>query len=100
MPVYTDQEKALYLNQARLKVGAISRANRPYIDRAEEHARTYAEALADLGAISYEVREELYTLAKEHAEARVREFKAAEQAGREVTQAIAGIELQSALKRQ
>lgn len=80
MPTYTDQEKTLYLNQARRKVLAIAKANRPHIDRAEEHARTYAEALYDVAAITEKERLTLLDDAREAAEARVREFRAAEQA--------------------
>lgn len=79
MPTYTDQEKTLYLNQARRKVLAIAKANRQYIDRTEEHARAYAEALYDVAAITETERLALLDDAREAAEARVREFKAAEQ---------------------
>jgi len=80
MPTYTDQEKTLYLNQARRKVLAIAKANRKYIDRTEEHARAYAEALYDVAAITETERLTLLDDAREAAEARVREFRAAEQA--------------------
>lgn len=80
MPTYTDQEKTLYLNQARRKVLAIAKANRPYIDRTEEHARAYAEALYDVAAITDTERLTLLDDAREAAEARVRELKAVEQA--------------------
>lgn len=75
MPSYTAQEKTLYLNQARRKVLAISKIDRPYIDRAEEHARAYAEALYDVAAITEAERLTLLDDAREAAEARVREFK-------------------------
>lgn len=77
MPIYTDQEKTLYLNQARRKVLAIARVERPYIDRAEEHARAYAEALYDVAVITETERLTLLDAAREAAEARVREFRAA-----------------------
>lgn len=80
MPVYADKEINRFLNQARRKVFAITKANRPYIDRAEEHARAYAEAMYDVAAITDVERETLLEDAREAALARVREFKAAEQA--------------------
>lgn len=80
MPIYTDQEKTLYLNQARRKVLAIAKANRQYIDRTEEHARAYAEALYDVAAITETERLTLLDDAREAAEARVREFKERERA--------------------
>lgn len=80
MPTYTDHEKTLYLNQAHRKVRDIGRVSRPYIDRAEEHARAYAEALADVGAITAAERETLNDEANDAAQARVRAFKAAEDA--------------------
>lgn len=55
-------------------------ANRQYIDRTEEHARAYAEALYDVSAITETERLTLLDDAREAAEARVREFRAAEQA--------------------
>lgn len=79
MPTYTDQEKTLYLNQARRKVLAIAKAARQYIDRTEEHALAYTEALYDVAAITETERLTLLDDAREAAEARVREFKAAEQ---------------------
>lgn len=78
MPIYTDKEKQLYLNQARRKVLAIAKAPRPHIDRAEEHARAYAEALFDVAAIDDRERLTLWDDAREAAEDRVWEFRAAE----------------------
>lgn len=75
MPIYTDNEKLLYLNQARRKVLAITKIDRQYIDRTEEHARAYAEALYDVAAITETERLTLLDDAREAAEARVREFK-------------------------
>lgn len=72
MPTYTDTEKAQYLSKAQSKVAAISETFRAHLDRAEENARGYVEALADLGAISNDLREELYAKAKETAAARLR----------------------------
>lgn len=80
MPTYTDNEKLLYLNQARRKVLAITKIDRQYIDRAEEHARAYAEALYDVAAITETERLTLLDDAREAAEARVREFKERERA--------------------
>lgn len=51
-----------------------------FIDRTEEHARAYAEALYDVAAITETERLTLLDDAREAAEARVREFRAAEQA--------------------
>ncbi|RUT30861.1 hypothetical protein WG29040_23265 [Pseudomonas sp. PAMC 29040] len=79
MPAYTRNEKLLYLNQARRKVLAIAKANRPYIDRAEEHARAYAEALYDVDAITETERVTLQDDARKTAEDRVRYFNAATQ---------------------
>ncbi|MBN0979667.1 hypothetical protein HBO19_27170 [Pseudomonas sp. WS 5021] len=67
------------MNQARRKVLAIAKANRQYIDRTEEHARAYAEALYDVAAITETERLTLLDDAREGSEARVREFKVAEQ---------------------
>jgi hypothetical protein len=80
MPIYTDNEKLLYLNQARRKVLAITKIDRQYIDRTEEHARAYAEALYDVAAITEKERLTLLDDAREAAEARVREFKERERA--------------------
>ncbi|WP_411566830.1 hypothetical protein ACLIN3_27355 (plasmid) [Pseudomonas orientalis] len=78
MPTYTDREKTLYLNQARRKVLAITKASRLFIDRTEEYARAYAEALCDVAAIDDRERLTLWDEAREAAEARVREFIEAE----------------------
>lgn len=80
MPTYTPAEKAVYLNILRIKLVKIGRTERRYIDRAEEHARAYAEALSDVGVISDDERDDLYEVAKNAAEDRVRHFRAAEQA--------------------
>lgn len=80
MPIFTEKEKTLYLNQARRKVLAITKVVRPHIDRAEEHARAYAEALYDVAAITEKERLTLLDDAREAAEDRVREFKAQETA--------------------
>ncbi|MBX7274420.1 hypothetical protein K2E95_00195 [Pseudomonas sp. ERGC3:01] len=59
---------------------AIAKIDRPYIDRTEEHARAYAEALYDVAAITETERLTLLDDAREAAEARVREFKERERA--------------------
>lgn len=52
MPVYTHNEKLLYINQARRKIVAIAKAERPHIDRAEGYAKAYAQAMYDVSAIT------------------------------------------------
>jgi hypothetical protein len=80
MPTTSTAPKTTFLNILRIKLTKISRAERRYIDRAEENVRAYAEALADANIITDDERDELYDKAKEAAEAAVRAFKAAEQA--------------------
>lgn len=67
------------LNILRIKIGKIGKAERRYIDRREENARAYAEALADASIITDDERDALYDQAQVAAEAAVRVFKAAEQ---------------------
>ncbi|MNJ41090.1 hypothetical protein D3C77_360010 [compost metagenome] len=71
--------KATFLNILRVKLSKIGRAERRYIDRAEEHVRAYAEALADANIITDDERDEFYEQAKQAAEDAVRAYKAAEQ---------------------
>lgn len=71
--------KATYLNLVRIKLSKIARAERRYIDRAEEHVRAYAEALADANIITDDERDEFYDLARQAAESAVRVYKSAEQ---------------------
>lgn len=78
MPTYTEKEKTRYLNQARRKVALILQATRQQIHHAEVFACGYAEALADIDAITHEQRADLCELAKQTAEDRVREFEARE----------------------
>lgn len=72
--------KGTLLNLLRIKINKIARAERRYIDRAEEHVRAYAEALADANIITDDERDEFYDLAKQAAEDAVRAYKAADQA--------------------
>lgn len=71
--------KATFLNLLRVKLSKIARVERRYIDRAEEHVRAYAEALADVNVITDDERDEFYEQAKQAAEDAVRAYKAAEQ---------------------
>lgn len=80
MPTYTEKEKDRYLNQARRKVALILQAARPHIERAEVFACGYAEALADVDAITHEQRADLCELAKKTAEDRVAQLKTKEAA--------------------
>jgi hypothetical protein len=73
-------QKNALLNILRIKINKIGKAERRYIDRREEHARAYAEALADANIITEDERDDLYEQAQKAAEDRVLEFKAAEQA--------------------
>lgn len=100
MQTFTAAEKGTYLNFLRVKMGKITKAERRYIDRAEEHVRAYAEALADVGVINDQERDDLYDQAKNAAEDRVRHFLEAEQAGRQAQQDIASLEVGAALKHQ
>jgi hypothetical protein len=70
--------KATFLNLLRVKLSKIARAERRYIDRAEEHVRAYAEGLADANILTDDERDEFYELAKQAAEDAVRAYKAAE----------------------
>lgn len=72
--------KGTFLNLLRIKINNIARAERRYIDRAEEHVRAYAEALADANIITDDERDEFYDVAKQAAEDAVRAYKAAEKA--------------------
>ncbi|MHC8403519.1 hypothetical protein ACYZTX_29870 [Pseudomonas sp. MDT1-17] len=72
--------KTTFLNYLRIKINKIARTERRYIDRAEEHVRAYAEALADANIITDDERDEFYEMAKQAAEDAVRAFKTAEQA--------------------
>lgn len=74
----TTAQKNALLNILRIKIDKIGKAERRYIDRREENARAYAEALADANIITDDERDELYDKAKDAAEAAVRAFKAAE----------------------
>ncbi|MEZ7174669.1 hypothetical protein QVM52_04630 [Pseudomonas mosselii] len=68
----TAAQKAALLNILRIKVEKIGKGERRYIDRREENARAYAEALADANIITDDERDELYDKAKTAAEAAVR----------------------------
>lgn len=82
--------KATFLNLLRVKLSKIARAERRYIDRAEEHVRAYAEALADANILTDDERDEFYELAKQAAEDAVRAYKAAER-GADVATATANV---------
>lgn len=71
--------KATFLNLVRVKLSKIARVERRYIDRAEEHVRAYAEALADANVITDDERDELYERAKQAAEDAVRAYNSGEQ---------------------
>lgn len=71
--------KATFLNLLRVKLSKIARIERRYIDRAEEHVRAYAEALADANILTDDERDEFYELAKQAAEDAVRAYKAVKQ---------------------
>lgn len=73
-------QKNTLLNILRIKIGRIGKAERRYIDRRQEHALAYAEALADVNIITDDERDDLYELANKAAEDRAREFLAAEKA--------------------
>jgi hypothetical protein len=60
MTVSAEARKNACLNVIRLKIHKISRCERRYIDRHEEHVRAYVEALADVEVITDEERDEFY----------------------------------------
>lgn len=97
--VTTAQRNAL-LNILRIKIAKIGKVEGRYIDRSEESARAYAEALADANIITDDERDELYEQAKVAAEARVREVREAEHNAFVAHRVSLDIELQSALKHQ
>ncbi|NMZ14642.1 hypothetical protein HBO07_25550 [Pseudomonas proteolytica] len=84
MITVTAAQKAALLNILRLKIDKIGKGERRYIDRREENARAYAEALADANIITDDERDELYDKAQAAAEASVR----AHQGGGEPLQAV------------
>lgn len=98
MPTFTTAEKNTYLNLLRIKLGKIASVERRYIDRAEEHVRAYAEALADVGVISEDERDDLYDRAKHAAEDRVRTFLDTERAGLQAHRDSAALEVQATRK--
>lgn len=77
-------QKAALLNILRIKIDKIGKGERRYIDRREENARAYAEALADANIITDDERDELYDKAQAAAEEAVR----AHQGGGEPLQAV------------
>lgn len=72
MAKYTDEQKTQCLQNARQRIAVISAVGRSYLACAEEFARGYAQALTDVGALSFDQRDELYALAAEAVEQRKR----------------------------
>ncbi|MBC3410068.1 hypothetical protein HU720_01955 [Pseudomonas sp. SWRI51] len=70
-------QRGALLNILRIKVEKIGKGERRYIDRREENARAYAEALADANIITDDERDELYEKAQKAAEDSVRMHRAA-----------------------
>lgn len=70
MASFTENEKSRALTLANLKVPAILQVHRSYIDRAEEHARAFAEALATVWVIRDADKNRIYTDADQTAQAR------------------------------
>lgn len=92
----TTTPKNALLNIIRIKISMISKVERRYIDRSEEHVLAYAEALADANIITDDERDELYEQARQAAQSRIRHF----QGGNPKAAQAADIEVQSTLDRQ
>ncbi|MBH3420636.1 MULTISPECIES: hypothetical protein [Pseudomonas] len=67
MTTTTAAQKTALLNILRIKIDNIGKGESRFIDRREENARAYAEALADANIITDDERDKLYE--KAHAAA-------------------------------
>lgn len=76
MSSYTDEQKTKCLENARQRIAVISGVGRSHLACAEEFALGYVQALTDVGALSFDQRDELYALAAEAVEQRKRRLKA------------------------
>jgi hypothetical protein len=72
MSSYTDEQKTKCLENARQRIAVISGVGRSHLACAEEFALGYVQALTDVGALSFDQRDELYALAAEAVEQRKR----------------------------
>lgn len=72
MTTTTAAQKAALLNILRIKIDNIGKGESRFIDRREENARAYAEALADANIITDDERDEVYEKANAAAVAAMR----------------------------
>ena len=72
MTTTTAASKAALLNILRIKIDNIGKGESRFIDRREENARAYAEALADANIITDDERDDVYEKANAAAIAAVR----------------------------
>ncbi len=74
MTTVTTAQKAALLNILRIKIDNIGKGESRFIDRREENARAYAEALADANIITDDERDDVYEKANAAAVAAVRAY--------------------------